>query len=581
MLNTKEPLFMALASLGLIYILALVVGFSSRPAAETQSTLPEESQVEAVAIQPEYDFEFVDVAQEVGIDFTHSAFRWGFSGDPIAMMGGGLCWLDYDNNGWIDLYVVNSYALAEAGQWQSEEGGLPTGALYANDNGKFIDVSEASGTNLPMRGNGCVTADFNMDGWDDIYVTTSRANLMLINQQDGTFVEVAQDSGSYAYGWQTGTSVGDMNGDGLPDLFVPGYVDINNQIEGSVMGFPNTNFGLRDLLFIHQGNDENGLPIFEEVGEQLNLEPAGIDDDAEYEYGLGSLMVDLDQDGDLDIFVANDTNPNRLYLNEPADNEFGFTLVEAGALARVDDINSGMGVSNADFNSDGFLDLFVTNLGQQTHSVYWHDGRAGLPAYIDAAADLGVGEMGVGITGWGTIWADFDNDSDLDLFTVNGHVPMVSEEEKMPILFYGNQSAQGETGTLSLLSEESGLLAVGNMHGRGAAQADFDNDGDLDVAVTQIGGALLLLENRTSGGNQITLVFDQDVAGAMLEATLPNGETLARQVVIGDSYLSSADPRVIIGIGDQAQIAELKITFADGQTEMLPNLSAGERVFVD
>ncbi|MEM8859984.1 MAG: CRTAC1 family protein [Chloroflexota bacterium] len=571
----KEPFFMALALLGLIYLGALTVGASVTGPNDAD---PEQN---LNAPQPAYDIGFEDVAQSVGIDFTHSAFRWGFSGDPIAMMGGGLCWLDYDNNGWMDLYVVNSYALAEAGQWQSEEGGLPTSVLYANDNGQFTDVSEPSGTNLPLRGNGCVTADLNLDGWTDIYVTTSRANLLLLNQQDGTFLEVAQDSGSYAYGWQTGTSVGDINGDGLPDMFVSGYVDINNQIEGSVMGFPNTNFGLRDLLFIHRGVDENGLPIFVEVGEQLALEPIGIDDDSDYEYGLGSLMVDIDQDGDLDIFVANDTNPNRLYLNEPADNEFGFALVEAGDVARINDNNSGMGVANADFNSDGFLDLFVTNLGRQTHSVYWHDGRAGVPAFVDAAADLGVGEMGVGITGWGTIWADFDNDSDLDLFTVNGHVPMLGEDEKMPILFYENQTAQGQAGQLQLQSDQSGLARYGNMHGRGAAAADFDNDGDLDVAVTQIGGQLLLLENQTETGHSVTVQLPQGESVAVLKAILPNGQQLVRQVVTGDSYLSSGDPRAILGFGNLERIVELSVAFPNGQTQVISGLMPGEVVTIE
>ncbi len=596
MLNNlrKEPLLMALALLGLIYIGSAIAGSAMRSPSGADSVpaitepvkeLEQPEQVEPLAqaepVQPSYQFDFVDVAADVGIDFTHSAFKWGLSGDPIAMMGGGLCWLDYDNNGWLDLYVVNSYALSEAGQWQSETGGLPSAALFANQDGAFTDVSIESKTGLPMRGNGCVAADFNQDGWTDIYVTTSRANLMLLNQQDGTFAEVAQESGSYAYGWQTGTSVGDINGDGLPDLFISGYVDINNQIEGATMGFPNTNYGLRDQLFIHQGVDENGMPTFLEVGEAVGLEPAGIDPDSDYEYGLGSLMIDIDEDGDLDLYVANDTNPNRLYLNQSANTDVGFELVEVGEVARVGDINSGMGVANADFNSDGKFDIFVTNLGHQTHSVYWHDGRDGLPAFIDAAADLGVGEMGVGITGWGTIWADFDNDSDLDLFTVNGHVPVLGEDEKMPILFYNNQTAQGESGQLILESDASGLAEYGNLHGRGATQADFDNDGDLDVALTQIGGSVMLLENRSAGGNVVVIEFEEGEApGAILTAILPNGQKLVRQAIVGDSYLSSADPRIYFGLGDQTNIERLIIDWPNGVQAELENIAAGERITI-
>ena len=587
----NEPMFMALALLGLIYFGALIFGLAFSKSLEpdagasqeaTQGVEAESGGTVGESEQSNLGIKFIDVASDVGIDFTHSAFKWGLSGDPIAMMGGGLCWLDYDNNGWIDLYVVNSYALAEAGQWQSEEGGLPISRLFANDRGEFIDVSEGSGAGIPMRGNGCVAADFNLDGWTDIYVTTSRANLMLINRQDGTFEEIGQASGSYAYGWQTGASVGDLNGDGLPDLFVSGYVDINNQIEGSTMGFPNTNYGLRDLIFVNRGNDENGMPIFEEVGEAVGLEPAGSDPESDYEYGLGSLLIDIDQDGDLDILVANDTNPNRLYLNEPADNEVGFILNEAGSLARIDDINSGMGVASGDFNGDGQFDLFITNLGHQTHSVYRHDGREGIPAFIDSAADLGVGEMGVGITGWGTIWADFDNDTDLDLFTVNGHVPILGDEEKMPIVFYANQTAQGKVGQLADLSTESRLTDYGNMHGRGAATADFDNDGDLDVAVTQIGGQLLLLENKQSDFNSITVVIPAEkLPGAMITAILPDGKKLTRQIHIGDSYMSSDDPRLILGIGTNEEVIDLKITYLDGSFSEFFEIQFGDIVAVD
>ena len=583
MFDKKDPLLLALALLGLIYIGSMILGLglgTDSPVDQNPQVAVEPVQEMASAFQPDYHMSFVDVASDVGIDFTHSAFEWGLSGDPIAMMGGGLCWLDYDNNGWIDLYVVNNYALAEAGRWQTDEGGLPTSALYANDGGAFTDVSEPSGAGLPMRGNGCVAADFNLDGWTDIYVTTSRDNLLLLNQQDGTFAEVAKASGGHAYGWQTGASVGDMTGDGLPDLFVSGYVDINNKIEGSTMGFPNTNYGLRDRLFIHQGVDENGLPMFVEVGEAVGLEPADIDPDSTYEYGLGSLMTDVDQDGDLDILVANDTNPNRLYLNQPAENEYGFELVEAGGVARINDINSGMGVALGDFDNDGGQDIFITNLGHQTHSVYRNDGRSGLPAYIDSAADLGVGEIGVGITGWGTIWADFDNDSDLDLFTVNGHVPVLGPDEEMPIVFYHNRTAQGDIGQLVDASAATTVDMLGNMHGRGASAADFDNDGDLDVAVTQIGGQLLLLENREIKGGSVTLSFGDfgtgQVPGTVITATLPNGQTLVHNVVVGDSYLSSADPRVILGLGDQPKISTLQIVWPDGTIIEVEDVAAGE-----
>ena len=597
MLIKKEPLLLALALLGLIYFGALGIGLTvsrdidpesigSLVEVEEEPVVNAEQPAAEPAVQlegqPEPSLEFADVAEQTGLEFTHAAFRWGFSGDPIAMMGGGLCWLDYDNNGWMDLYVPNSYALAEAGRWQSEEGGLPTGALFANSDGQFTNVSVESGTNIEMRGNGCVAADLNLDGWTDIYVTTSRVNLLLLNQQDGTFEEVAQSSGSYAYGWQTGTSVGDINGDGLPDLFVSGYVDINNQIEGATMGFPNTNYGLRDLLFINQGNDESGMPLFEEVGELVGLEPAGIDLESEYEYGLGSLMTDIDRDGDLDILVANDTNPNRLYLNEPADNQVGFELIESGAMARIDDIKSGMGVASSDFDGDGNFDLFITNLGHQTHSIYKNDGRDGVPAYLDVADDLGVGEIGVGITGWGTIWADFDNDTDLDLFTVNGHVPVLGDDEKMPIIFYSNKTAQGQAGQLADSSAITNLAQVGNMHGRGAAAADFDNDGDLDVAITQIGGKLMLLENRQVGMNSVTLEFPAGYGpGAVIIAILPDGTELVHEVHVGDSYLSSADPRLVIGIGSAEFVSEVRIVWLNGQQMILNHVSAGENIKVE
>ena len=200
----------------------------------------------APAPRPREDTRFVDVAAEVGLDFRHGAFRWSVTRDPAAMMGGGVCWLDYDGDGWLDLFVVSSYAEAETARWKAA-GGLPESALYRNVQGTFEDVSADSGANLAVRGNGCVAADFDLDGHTDLYVTTARTSALLWNDGDGTFTDGAGPAGVDAYGWHSGATVGDVNGDGWPDLFVAGYADVNNRNPDAVSGFPNTYLGVRDL----------------------------------------------------------------------------------------------------------------------------------------------------------------------------------------------------------------------------------------------------------------------------------------------------------------------------------------------
>ncbi len=514
---------------------------------------------------------FSDVAADVGLDFQHGAFRWGMSGDPIAMMGGGLCWLDYDNDGWQDLYVVNSYATAEAGQHE-KNGGLPTNALFHNEGGTFTDVSVASGTDLAVRGNGCVSADFDQDGWVDIYVTTSRVNLLLQNNGDGSFTEIGVAAGVDAYGWQTAANVGDINNDGLPDLFTAGYVDINNMIVDSDMGFPNTHYGLRDLLYINQGLNADGIPQFVEVGEQVGLE------NFEFEYGLGAALTDYDGDGDLDIFVANDTNPNRLYRNDADDSALGFSLVEVGATAQIADINSGMGVSAGDFDSDGNVDLFITNMGPQLHSVYRNDVALG---FSDATQDLGVAEIGKGWTGWGTTWADFDLDTDLDLVVINGAIPVLDlTADRMQAQFYTNQSAQGAAGQLVDDSAAVGLETADPMIGRGSAVADYDNDGDLDIAIGTIGGNLVLLENAVQGANWLQVELPADVSGGTVTATLPDGTQLYREMYRGSSYLSAEDPRCHLGLGAATEVATLHITLSDGREATFTNVAANQIVSI-
>lgn len=517
---------------------------------------------------------FTDVAQEVGLDFTQGAFRWGTSGDPIAMMGGGVCWIDYDNDGWLDLYAVNSYATEEAGRWEQEEGELPTSALFRNDEGTFTDVSSEAGMDVAMRGNGCVAADFNLDGYSDLYVTTSRVNLLFWNNGDGTFEEGAVAAGVDAYGWQTATSVGDLNQDGWPDLFVAGYVDINNRIPEATMGFPNTNLGLRDLLYLSEGADADGKIAFREVGEMVGLEAEP------FEYGLGALLSDFDTDGDLDLFVANDTNPNRLYENIPLDDDpegIGFRFEEIGQGAQVDDQNSGMGVAGGDYNDDGKIDIVITNMGEQFHSLYANEASTDVLAFADTASDIGVEGFGVGWTGWGISWGDFDLDTDVDLSITNGGIPVLDiEEDAMALQIYINQSAQGEAGTLADYSDLGGSVDIGPLVGRGSAIGDYDNDGDLDIVINSIGSDLVLLENQNEGGNWLSVDVGEFSPGTIVTVTLPNGTQMSREIHAGSSYLSSEDDRCHFGLGGARRVAEVSVQWADGTETTLENVSANQ-----
>ena len=552
---------------------ALVTACSSDSNDETTAGRPE-------APVP-HELGFTNVAHEAGIDFRHGAFRWEAGRDPAAMMGGGVCWLDFDNNGWMDLFVVNSYAEREANRWETT-GGLPESALYRNVEGTFDDVSVASGANLAVRGNGCVAADFDLDGHTDLYVTTSGVNSLLWNNGDGTFTEGADAAGVAAYDWRSGAAVGDVNGDGWPDLFVAGYASLNNPNGDATQGFPNTYFGVRDLLFLSSGPGDGDRVTFHEVGVEAGLEVV------KFEYGLGAVLADLDHDGDIDLYLANDTNPNRFYENvawpggaeaDPAG--LGFRFEERAGAAGVADPGAGMGIAAGDYNGDRLPDLFVTNARSQTHAAYQSlppDENA--PSWLDVRTELGPSFSGS--TGWGVNWADFDLDTDLDLLVANGHVPVTDLEADAEMLqAFGNQLAQGRSGTFVSLGTSIGLSKVGKGVYRGSAAADYDNDGDLDVAVATIGGKLALLENNGPGANWLGVALEGFHPGATVTATLPDGRKLVRDVLAGSSYLSSEDPRIHFGLGKAATVRRLVVRWPGGEETSLDDIAANQLVVVE
>ena len=526
-----------------------------------------------------------DVAARVGLDFRHGAFRFGAFDDESAMMGGGVCWLDYNGDGWLDLFAVNTYGDRDYALWEAR-GGLPRSALYRNaGGGRFADVSRRSGADLPVRGNGCVAADLDGDGHTDLYVTTAGYNVatggydaLLWNNGDGTFTEGARAAGIDDAGWHSGAAVGDVDGDGRPDLFVAGYTDLNSPLPSSTSGFPGNHRAEPDRLYLNRGPGPDGRVRFREVGAAAGLEPAQL------EHGLGAVFTDVDRDGRIDLFVANDGDPNRLYHNvawpggaaaDPAG--LGFRLEEIGSRAGVDDRKAGMGIAAGDFSLDGRTDLLVTNSRGQLHGVF--RSGAGL-GFEDARAGLAPA-LGAGSTGWGAAWVDLDLDASLDLVVANGAIPVTGpakDAERLQVL--ENLAGSGAPGQFADAGEAVGLAGVPRMNGRGLAAADYDNDGDVDVAVGSVGGRLQLLRNEGAVGHWLEVGLREFAPGAVVTVVLPDGRRLVREVLAGSSYLSSEDPRLHFGLGDATSVSELLVRLPDGRSLRRTDVAADRLVVI-
>ncbi len=515
-------------------------------------------EVQAAAAKGFEGVRLTDVASQVGLDFRQGAFRYGVTQDVPAMMGGGLCWLDYNGDGWLDLFVVNSYGEGDIGAYDAN-GGLPRTALFRNDHGRFTDVSRAAHADREVRGEGCVAADLDGDGHTDLFVTTAQSDELLWNNGDGTFTEGARAAGIVSFGWHAGAAVGDVNGDGRPDLFVAGYTEANAPIPDSSAGYPTNHLGVRDELFLNEGNGPDGRARFREVGRQAGLDPAP------YDHSLGATFTDLNGDGRLDLYVANDEDPNRYYVNGPASGPLGFRFVDRAQRAHVADRNAGMGIAEGDFSGDGRQDLFVSNSRGQGHAVFRSRGAGFTNAQPLFATAFGTNE-----TGWGDSWVDLNNDGRLDLVVANGGIPITNlKKDAGPIQVLENVKG-GFVNATSLV----GLAHAPRVNGRGVAAADFDNDGHVDLAVGSIGGKLILLRGTGGSGHWLEVKLPRFAPGALVTVTLPDGETLSREVHAGSSYLSSEDPRVHFGLGTANRVVDLKVRYPEGHTTRQADVAA-------
>ena len=508
-----------------------------------------------------------NVAQKVGLHFQQDAFRRGMSNDVHGMMGGGLCWIDFNDDGRLDLFAVNSYTDANTPLWR-EHGGLPRSALFENAGGRFVDVSKRSHANVAVQGNGCVAGDFNGDGKTDLLVTTNTYNVLLWNNGDGTFTNGTHAAGIDrvgTFGWHTGAAVADVNRDGRPDIFVSGYADVNAPTNSSG-GFPTNYQAFRDLLYLNEGPDAHGRSRFRDVALEAGIERGHVD------HGLGAVFADVNGDGRPDLYVANDLDPNRLYVNEPG-GPLGFHFVEAGHADHVADSNAGMGVAAQDYSGDGRADLFVTNSRSQGHAAFRTTGESAF-ADVQGAFAPAVGTNG---TGWGVSWIDLANNGREDLVLANGAIPVTNlKKDAASIQVIRNMGG----GRFADASAAVGLKPGPLVNGRGVAAADYDNDGRVDVAVNSIGGKLILLHNTGASGHWLEVSLKRFAPGAIVTAVLPDGTALVRQIQAGSSYLSSEDPRAHFGLGKATKLKALIVRRPNGKVTRQDNVAADQIVTV-
>ncbi len=509
----------------------------------------------------------VDVAPKLGLDFQQDAFHYSMNYDPQAMMGGGVCWLDYNNDGWLDLFAVNSYADADMPVWEAH-GGLPASALFENVHGKFVNVSAASHAGIRVKGTGCVAADLNGDGYTDLVVTTATGVEILWNNGNGTFTTRALPA---PYGWYAGAAVADVNGDGRPDIFVSGYTNMAAPVTNSIAGFPTSYQGVRDLLFLNEGNGPNGHARFKEVGEEAGLESS------HFRHGLGATFTDVNGDGRPDLYVANDEDANELYINEPG-GPLGFHFVESATAYGVADHNAGMGVAEGDYNDDGRPDLFITNSRGQPHAAYQSEIlKNGETAYIPEMTKFATALDRKATVGWGDSWVDLANTGSPDLVIANGAIPVTNLKKDTEPVQVLQDLGGGKFTNASGIVEAKGMPKI---IGRGLAAADFDNDGRMGIAINTIGGPLVLLEDTGPVGHWLEVSLKGFQAGAVLTATLPNGRRFVQELHAGSSYLSSEDPRAHFGLGAATKVEKLTIRWPNGRVSQLANLTADQIVTV-
>jgi hypothetical protein len=511
---------------------------------------------------------FSDITERAGVAFSHVS-------SPekryiVESMSGGVALFDYDDDGRLDIYFVNSLTVDLV-----KSKGKTRSVLYHNNgDGTFSDVTEKAGEGDVGWGMGVAAADYNNDGFEDLYVTCVGPNRLFRNNGDGTFSDVTEKAGVGDPRWSAGAAFFDYDADGRLDLFVSNYVAFDFQnlpefgkgklcqykavpVQCGPRGLP----GDGDSLY-----HNNGDGTFTDVTKKAGVaDPNGF-------YGLGVIASDFDDDGLTDLFVANDSTPNFHYRNngDGTFKEVGFT---SGLAVNENGSEQGsMGVTVGDYNHDGRLDLFVTNFDDDYNTLYRNDGRG---SFTDVSHAARVAAVSLPYVGWGTKFFDYDNDGWVDLFVANGHVyPQIPSYRQRNFIHRNNRD-----GTFTETPAALGAMASEKRVGRGAAFGDIDNDGDVDIVLNNLDGPAQVLRNEGGSANNAVIVklvgtkSNRDGVGARVKVVA--GDLVqADEVRSGDSYLSQSDARLHFGLEKRTKVDLIEVRWPGGGVERVTGAAA-------